>query len=139
MARIHADSPLYGEPWLCASELKFEAKEALILRAAPLDESRLQSDFPERFIEQDHVRWDDKQNALIARREVRFDQIVLSSKSAGKVDPEQAAEALCARGPAERPGTPAMERQRCSSSGNASPVCASGCLNLSCPMLRTKA
>ena len=96
MARIHADSPLYGEPWLCASELKFEAKEALILRAAPLDESRLQSDFPERFIEQDHVRWDDKQNALIARREVRFDQIVLSSKSAGKVDPEQAAEALCA-------------------------------------------
>jgi ATP-dependent helicase HrpB len=96
MARIHADSPLYGEPWLCASELKFEAKEALILRAAPLDESRLQSDFPERFIEQDHVRWDDKQNALIARREVRFDQIVLSSKSAGKVDPAQAAEALCA-------------------------------------------
>jgi ATP-dependent helicase HrpB len=96
MARIHADSPLYGEPWLCASELKFEAKEALILRAAPLDESRLQSDFPERFIEQDHVRWDDKQNALIARREVRFDQIVLSSKSAGKVDPEQAADALCA-------------------------------------------
>ena len=96
MARIHTDSPLYGEPWLCASELKFEAKEALILRAAPLDESRLQSDFPERFIEQDQVRWDDKQNALIARREVRFDQIVLSSKSAGKVDPEQAAEALCA-------------------------------------------
>ena len=96
MARIHADSPLYGEPWLCASELKFEAKEALILRAAPLDESRLQSDFPERFIEQDHVRWDDKQNALIARREVRFDQSVLSSKSAGKVDPAQAAEALCA-------------------------------------------
>ena len=96
MARIHADSPLYGEPWLCASELKFEAKEALILRAAPLDESRLQSDFPERFIEQDQVRWDDKQNALIARREVRFDQIVLSSKSAGKVDPEQDAEALCA-------------------------------------------
>lgn len=96
MARIHADSPLYGEPWLCASELKFEAKEALILRAAPLDESRLQSDFPERFIEQDHVRWDDKQNALIARREIRFDQIVLSSKSTGKVDPVQAAEALCA-------------------------------------------
>jgi ATP-dependent helicase HrpB len=96
MVRIHADSPLYGEPWLCASELKFEAKEALILRAAPLDESRLQSDFPERFIEQDKVRWDDKQNALIARREVRFDQIVLSSKSTGKVDPTQAAEALCA-------------------------------------------
>ena len=96
MARIHADSPLYGEPWLCASELKFEAKEALILRAAPLDESRLQADFPARFREQDVVRWDDKQNALIARREQRYEQIVLSSKPAGKVDAAHAAEALCA-------------------------------------------
>ncbi len=95
MARIHADSPLYGEPWLCVSELKFEAKEALILRAAPIDQQRLQSDFPERFVEQDLVRWDDKQNALIARREQRYEQIVLSSKPAGKVDPIQAAEALC--------------------------------------------
>ena len=95
MARIHADSPLYGETWLCASELKFESKEALILRAAPIDQHRLQADFPERFIEQDVVRWDDKQNALIARREQRYEQIVLSSKPAGKVDPEQAAEALC--------------------------------------------
>lgn len=96
MARIHADSPLYGEIWLCASELKFEAKEALVLRAAPIDQHRLQTDFPERFIEQDFVRWDDKQNALIARREQRYEQIVLSSKPAGKVNPEQAAEALCA-------------------------------------------
>ncbi|MBP6299822.1 MAG: ATP-dependent helicase HrpB [Arenimonas sp.] len=95
MARIHADSPLYGEAWLCASELKFESKEALILRAAPIDQHRLQSDFPERFIEQDVVRWDDKQNALISRREMRYQQIVLSSKMAGKIDSEQAAEALC--------------------------------------------
>ncbi len=96
MARIHADSPLYAEPWLCASELKFEAKEALILRAAPIDQHRLQTDFPERFVEQDVVRWDDKQNALIARREQRYEQILLASKPAGKVDPEQAADALCA-------------------------------------------
>lgn len=96
MARLHPDSALYGEPWLCASELKFEAKEALIMRAAPIDQHRLQADFPERFVEQDIVRWDDKHNALIARRETRYEQIVLSSQSAGKVDPEQAADALCA-------------------------------------------
>ncbi len=96
MARINPDSALYGEPWLCASELKFEAKEALILRAAPIDQHRLQADFPERFIEQDSVRWDDRQNALVARREQRFGQITLSSKPAGKVDPERAADALCA-------------------------------------------
>lgn len=95
MARIQPDSPLYGEIWLCASELKFESKEALILRAAPIDQRRLQADFPDRFIEQDIVRWDDKQNALIARRETRYEQIVLASKSIGKVDSGQAADALC--------------------------------------------
>jgi ATP-dependent helicase HrpB len=96
MARLHPDSTLYGEPWLCASELKFEAKEALILRAAPIDQHRLEQDFPERFVSSDSVRWDERSNALIARRERRFDQIVLSSQSGGKVDPEQAAAALCA-------------------------------------------
>ncbi len=96
MARISPDSSLYGEPWLCASELKFEASVALILRAAPIDQHRLRDDFPERFIEQDSVRWDDRQNALVARRELRFGQITLSSKPAGKVDPERAANALCA-------------------------------------------
>ena len=96
MARIHPDSTLYGEPWLCASELKFESKEALILRAAPIDLQRLHDDFPERFVEQDIVRWDDKLNALLARREVRYQNIVLSSQSAGKVNPELAADALCA-------------------------------------------
>ena len=95
MARIHADSALYGEPWLCASELKFDSKEALIVRAAPIDEQRLQDDFPERFVEQDIVRWDDKLNALIARREHRYANILLSSKPAGQINPDQAAEALC--------------------------------------------
>lgn len=96
MARLHPDSTLYGEPWLCASELKFEAKEALILRAAPLDQHRLRADFPERFIICDSVQWDERSNALLARRENRFDQIVLSSQTGGKVDSEQAEAALCA-------------------------------------------
>jgi len=95
MARLHPESTLYGEPWLCVSDLKFEAKEALILRAAPLDEQRLRDDFPERFREDDVVRWDDTRNALLSRREKRFAQIVLSSQSLGKVDSDLAAEALC--------------------------------------------
>ncbi len=96
MARLHPESSLYGEAWLCASELRFEAKEALVLRAAPIDEHRLRDDFPERFREDDVVRWDETRNALLSRREKRFAQIVLSSQSLGKVDPELAAAALCA-------------------------------------------
>ena len=93
-ARLADDSRLLGEPWLAISELKYENKDSLILRAAPLDESRLRAELPERFVEQDLVRWDDSSRSLIARRETRFDQIVLESKPAGRPNPEQAAQAL---------------------------------------------
>ncbi len=95
MAKLADDSAHIGEPWLIVSELRFDNKDSLILRATPVDEARLREDFPQRFVESDVVRWDDSSRSLIARREVRFDQIVLSSKPAGRPDPAQAAQALC--------------------------------------------
>ncbi|MBS0211564.1 MAG: ATP-dependent helicase HrpB [Proteobacteria bacterium] len=101
-ARLLPDSALYGEPWLVVCELRDAGassgrgpREALILRAAPLDEARLERDFPERFIETDRVRWDATTRALVSRRQRRFDAIVLWSKPAGRIDPQQAAQALC--------------------------------------------
>jgi len=94
MARLHEESRLIGEPWLVATELRFESRDSLILRAAPLDEARLREDFPERFTEADSVRWDERSRALVSRRETRFDEIVLGSKPGGKVDPLLAAQAL---------------------------------------------
>ena len=94
MARVFDDSALYGEPWIVASELRFEAKDALLLRGAPLDEARLQREFPQRFVEEDVVRWEPARRALVAQRERRFDAIVLEAKPAGRVDPLQAARAL---------------------------------------------
>ena len=94
MATLFDDSALFGEPWLVASELRYEAKDALLLRGAPVDEGALRRDFPERFVEEDSVRWDDARRALVAQRERRFDHIVLASKPAGRVDPAHAARAL---------------------------------------------
>ncbi|TAK38858.1 MAG: ATP-dependent helicase HrpB [Lysobacteraceae bacterium] len=94
MARLHDDSSLLGEPWIVASELRFEAQDARILRAAPLDEARLRREFPARFSEADHVRWDPQRRALVALRERRFDRIVLDARPGGRVDPAQAAPAL---------------------------------------------
>jgi len=94
-ARIADDSRLAGEPWLVISELRHDNKDSLVLRAAPVDEARLRSDFPARFVDAEFVRWDEQARALVTRRESRFDQIVLSSKPAGRPDPEQAAQALC--------------------------------------------
>ena len=93
-ARLFEDSALRGEPWLVASELRHEARgDALLLRAAPVDEARLRADFPERFLEREAAVWDAGKRALVARRESRFDRIVLDSRPAGRVDPAQAAQA----------------------------------------------
>ncbi len=93
-ARVFDHSDLRGEPWLVASELRHEAKDALLLRAAPVDEAWLRRTFPARFVQQDGVHWDADRRALVARRETRFDRIVLDSRPAGRVDPAQAAQAL---------------------------------------------
>ncbi len=94
MARLFDDSALFGERWLVATELRFEAKDALLLRGAPLDEARLQRDFPERFVENDVVRWESTKRLLVAQRERRFDAIVLETKPSGRIDPALAARAL---------------------------------------------
>ena len=94
MARIFDDSALFGEPWIVASELRFDARDSLVQRAAPVDESRLRRDFAERFVERDFAHWDAPTRALQARREKRFDRIILASKPAGRLDPAVAAEAL---------------------------------------------
>jgi ATP-dependent helicase HrpB len=94
-ARLSEDSQLRGEPWLVISELRYEKGDSLILRAAPVDEARLQEDFPSRFIAQHRTYWDDNSKALISRQERSFDRILLESKPAGKPDPMEAAVALC--------------------------------------------
>ena len=94
MVRLFDDSALYGEPWLVASELRFEAKDALLLRAAPVDEALLRAEFATHFSDADEVRWDAEKRALRSERVERFDGIVLSTRAAGRVDPALAAQAL---------------------------------------------
>lgn len=95
-AKLSDDSALYGEPWLAISELRDDPRDARILRAAPLDEVRLQRDFPERFASQDRVAWDADARAVMAVREQRFDRIVLDARPLAKPDPALCADALLA-------------------------------------------
>jgi ATP-dependent helicase HrpB len=93
-AKLFDDSTLYGEPWIVISELRDEARDARVLRAAPLDESRLQRDFPQRFTREDRVVWDANTRGIAAVRESRFDRIVLDSRPLAKPDPARYADAL---------------------------------------------
>src|SRR5688500_4706879 len=83
-AKLFDDSALYGEPWIVISELRDEARDARVLRAAPLDEARLRRDFPQRFAREDRVVWDANTRGITAVRETRFDRIVLDSRPLAK-------------------------------------------------------
>ena len=92
--KLFDDSTLYGERWIVVSELRDEARDARVLRAAPLDEARLREDFPQRFVTSDRVVWDASTRGIAAVRETRFDRIVIESKPLAKPDPARYADAL---------------------------------------------
>ncbi|SDX85525.1 ATP-dependent helicase HrpB [Lysobacter enzymogenes] len=93
-AKLFDDSAVYGEPWLVISELRDDPRDARILRAAPLDEARLEREFPQRFVSEDRVVWDAAARGIAAVRERRFDRIVIDSRPLARPDPSRYADAL---------------------------------------------
>jgi ATP-dependent helicase HrpB len=93
-AKLFDDSAVYGEPWLVISELRDDPRDARVLRASPLDEARLEREFPQRFVSEDRVVWDAPARAIAAVRERRYDRIVLDSRPLAKPDPSRYADAL---------------------------------------------
>jgi ATP-dependent helicase HrpB len=92
-ARLHEQTALLGEPWLVALDLRHEARDSLILAAAPLDPRTLERDLPQRFVNARTLRWNDARDAVEAFEERRFDAIVLERRSV-PVRPEDALPAL---------------------------------------------
>lgn len=94
-ARLHENTALSGEPWLVVLDLRHEARDSLILAAAPLDPRTLERDEGGRFVRQRTLRWNDERGAVEAFEEHRFDAIVLSRRSV-PVTAEDALPALLA-------------------------------------------
>ncbi|MFC5741417.1 ATP-dependent helicase HrpB [Dyella tabacisoli] len=94
-ARLHDQTALLGEPWLVALDLRFEARDSLILAAAPLDARVLERDYPAQFRRERVLRWNDERNAVEAFEERRYAAIVLDRRSV-PVKPEDALPALLA-------------------------------------------
>ena len=80
-ARLHDNTVLLGEPWLVVLDLRFEARDSLILAAAPLDPRVLERDYPQQFVRERTLRWNDERNAAEAFEERRFGAIVLERRS----------------------------------------------------------
>ncbi len=93
-ARLFDDSVLYGEPWIVITELRLDDGDSLIQRGAPVDLARLESDFAERFVEEDVVRWDPETRGVTAQRVRRFDRLILDTRPTGKPDAARTRAAL---------------------------------------------
>ena len=94
-ARLHENTALLGEPWLVALDVRFEARDSLILAAAPLDFRVLERDYPQQFMRERTLRWNNDRNAVEAFDEHRFGAIVLERRSV-PVKAEDALPALLA-------------------------------------------
>ncbi len=95
-ARLHDNNTaLLGEPWLVALDLRFEARDSLILAAAPFDPRTLERDYPQQFVRERTLRWNDARDAVEAFEEYRYAAIVLERRSV-PVQPEDALPALLA-------------------------------------------
>jgi ATP-dependent helicase HrpB len=79
-ARLHEASVLFGEPWLVVTEARFDARDSLILAAAPFDSTLLERDYPQRFAHERVLRVA-AGDAVEAFEKRRFDALVLERHS----------------------------------------------------------
>ncbi len=94
-ARLHEHTALHGEPWLVALDLRLDARDSLILAAAPFDPELLQRGYPAQFRRQRSVRWNEQRAAVEAFEEQHFGAIVLDRRSV-PVPPHEALPVLFA-------------------------------------------
>jgi ATP-dependent helicase HrpB len=94
-ARLFDDSRLRGAAWLAVSDLRFDEKDSVILRAAPVDEDYLRERFADSFARATSVRFNPETRAVEALDESRFAGIVLERRSVGAPRDARSAAMLC--------------------------------------------
>ena len=85
--RLAVDDPLNGNDWLVAAQLDAGLSEGRIWLAAPAALADLENHLAARISAVGEVAWDERQAAVIARRERRLGALVLSSETLPDADP----------------------------------------------------
>jgi ATP-dependent helicase HrpB len=93
-ARFIKVEPLTAEALIVAAELDGAGRDARIYLAAPVRPDALAAYLPERFSETDRVRWNARTEAVEARFEERFGELVLRHRPLSKPDPARVAKAM---------------------------------------------
>jgi ATP-dependent helicase HrpB len=96
-ARLFDDSKLYGAPWIVASELRYDERDAMIQRGAPVDEAHLRAVDAGRFVRETELLFNDSTCALEAAEVERYGELVLARRRV-PVPKDQAAATLLVHG-----------------------------------------
>ena len=80
-AQLGSRSTLLGEPWLAIAELRFDARDSLVQRAAPCDLAFLEQHFPAHFNRERKRVFNAATRAVEEIEERRFAAIVLERRS----------------------------------------------------------
>ncbi len=87
-ARLVTGDPLTGRDWLAVAHLDAGTHEGRIWLAAPVDPAELERQLAARVRIVAEVNWDERQAAVVARRERRLGALILNSVPWADADPE---------------------------------------------------
>ena len=93
-AELPASDALAKTEFLAVAELDGERKTARVFLAAPLTREAIEEDFAERIVTSDSIAWDAASEAVLARRRVMLDALVLEDQVLRDPPPKQVIAAL---------------------------------------------
>jgi ATP-dependent helicase HrpB len=94
-AILDAADPLAGQPYLVATDLDGDPREAKIRLAAPITESQIRATLADRITEETTCQWSKRDRRVLARRQERLGAIALSDRPWLEAPPETIAQAMC--------------------------------------------
>jgi ATP-dependent helicase HrpB len=79
-AQLLHESALFGEPWIAIAEIRFDERDSLIQRAAPLDYTMLEREFSSHFSSGRRLAFNRESRIVEANDEKRFADLVLDRR-----------------------------------------------------------
>jgi len=94
-AILDAADPLAGQPFLVATDLDGDPREAKIRLAAPISEAQIRAVLADRITEETSCQWSKRDRRVLARRQERLGAIALSDRPWLEAPSEAFAQAMC--------------------------------------------
>jgi ATP-dependent helicase HrpB len=87
-AALPAGDPLGAEEWLAIADLDGAQQDGRVFLAAPLTSGDIEDLFADRLARRDVLRWDTREQAVVARAQRRLGALVLEDRPLTNPDPE---------------------------------------------------